>query len=406
MNSEKQVKRINFHHLEVNMAENTCGKVGLARDELLEAVRGKRIALMVNSTAVYNDGKYLIDILHEEGECQIAFVFGMEHGVRCTHQAGERDTVLCDEKTGIPIVDLYNYPERRPPAEMLRDVDAVVYCTQDAGVRHWTFTPWMLYLLDAASEAGCPVLIVDRPNPIGGVAVEGNLCEQKYKNTLLSGFGYPIRHGMTVGELALMYNEERALGLDIKVLRMSGWSREMLYEHTGLLWIRPTPNIHTPRSFLDFAATGLLQSSNLSLGDHTDYVFKFIGKKEFDEERFALELRGRGLSDVIFRPARFLTSTRWEKDVMMECGGVVIDYLDAKNYSPVTAQLHLIDAIAKLYYDCVRLEYKPSWARKRMGTDDIYDRLERGESVLPLIEKWKEDSEEFKKRRAPYLLYK
>ena len=381
------------------------GRVLLAEDSLKAAVRGKKIAMMVNGTAIHNDGRYLMDIIHEEGWCEIAFFLGMEHGVRCNFSAGEKDTVDKDEKTGIPIVNLYEYPERRPPVEKLRQVDAVVYCTQDSGVRHWTFTPWMLYLLDAAAEAGCEVIIVDRPNPIGGNIVEGNLVEEKYLNTLLTGAGYPLRHGMTVGELALMYKDERGLKLDLKVLKMEGWERDMFYSDTGLLWIPPTPNTPVPETFIDFATTGLLQSSNLSLGDHTLVPFKFIGRPELDSEKLSAELNSRGLDDVYFAPKFYVSSTRWEKDIKFPCNGVYTVYRDKYSFLPVRAQLHLIDALAKLYSDVIEFEYKPGWARKRMGTDDIYNYLEKGESPLPLIEKWREDSEIFKARRKPYLLY-
>ena len=382
------------------------GKVLLAEDSLRAAVRGKRIAMMVNGTAIHNDGRLLLDVIADEKWCEISFILGMEHGVRCTFSAGEKDSSDVDEKTGIPILCLYDYPERRPPVSELRSVDAVLFCAQDAGVRHWTFTPWMHYLLDAAAEAGCEVIIVDRPNPIGGVTVEGNLVEEKYLHTLLTGAGYPLRHGMTVGELALMYQAEHNLDLKRTVLKMEGWEREMFYSDTGLLWLPPTPNTPNPETFIDFATTGLLQSSNLSLGDHTLLPFKFIGRPEFSSEELARELNSRGLDDVYFAPRFYMSSTRWEKDVMMPCNGILSVYRDKKSFRPVRAQLHLIDALAKLYSDVISFEYKPGWARKRMGTDDIYDRLESGRSVLDLIDKWSSDSEEFKKRRAPYLIYR
>ena len=347
----------------------------------------------------------LMDTMHEGKWCDIALFLGMEHGVRCNFSAGEKDECRADEKTGIPIVCLYDYPERRPPVSVLRELDAVVYSTQDAGVRHWTFTPWLFYLLDAADEAGCEVIILDRPNPLGGDAVEGNLVEEKYLDTLLTGFGYPLRHGMTVGELATMYKAERGLRVELTVLRMSGWERNMYYSDTGMIWLPPTPNIPIPEAFLDFATTGLMQSSDLSLGDRTSNVFKFIGRPEFDAEVLAAELNSRGLDDVYFAPRFAASSTRWEKDILLPCNGVMTVYRDKYNFRPVRAQLHLMDAIAKLYGDVVNLEYKPFWARKRMGTDDIYDRIETGRSLLDLIPKWENDSAEFRERRRPYLLY-
>ena len=263
----------------------------------------------------------------------------------------------------------------------------------------------MLYLIDAAEEAGCEVIVVDRPNPVGGNIVEGNLVEEKYLNTLLTGAGYPLRHGMTVGEIALMYKDEGGLKLDLTVLKMDGWERDMFYSDTGLLWIPPTPNIPTPESFIDFATTGLLQSSNLSLGDHTQVPFKFVGRPELDGEKLAAELNYRDLDDVYFAPKFYVSSTRWEKDIKFPCQGVYTAYCNKRTFLPVRAQLHLIDALAKLYSDVIDFEYKPGWARKRMGTDDIYNCLESGESPLSLVEKWQEQSELFKARRKPYLLY-
>ena len=381
------------------------GSVVLAEEELFSAIRGKRIAAMINGTAIHNDGRNLIDVIQESKTAVIDFLLGMEHGVRCDKGAGEHDIGSVDKKTGIPIVDLYDYPERRPPISELRRVDAVVYCAQDAGVRHWTFTPWMFYLMDSAAEAGCEVIVVDRPNPIGGELIEGNLVKEKYLDTLLSGFGYPLRHGMTSGELALMYKNERGLDLKLTVLRMNGWERSMFYSDTGLMWVPPTINIPTPESFLDFATVGLLQSSNLSLGDRTNLPFKFIGRPEFDGERLADELNSLGLDDVYFVPRFYMASTRWEKDVLLPCQGVITVIPAKKKYRPIRAGLCLIDTISRLYPDAVDLEYKPSWARRRMGTDDIYDMINNRESVMKLIPKWEGDSLEFERRRKPYLLY-
>jgi len=172
------------------------------------------------------------------------------------------------------------------------------------------------------------------------------------------------------------------------------------------MWVPPTMNIPTPESFLDFLTVGLLQSSNLSLGDRTNLPFKFVGRPEIDGEKLADELNSYGLRDVYFVPKSYMASTRWEKDIILPCNGVITAIPDKKKYRPVRAGLCLIDAIARLYPDVVDLEYKPSWARKRMGTDDIYDMIKRGESVTGLISRWESDSLEFVKRREPYLLYR
>lgn len=381
------------------------GKVILADESLRERIKGKTIALMMNGTAIHNDGRLLMDVIIEEKWATVAFFFGMEHGVRCNFSAGDKDHANVDEKTGIPIVNLYDFPNRRPPVEYLKSVDAVVFCAQDSGVRHWTFTPWMIMLLDSAAKANCEVIIVDRPNPIRGDIVEGNCVEKKYCGTLLTGYGYPLRHGMTIGELAIMYNAENNLGLKLSVLKMDGWTRNMWYDETGLLWLPPTANIPTPDTFLHFATTGLLQGSNMSFGRKTTTPFQFIGLPEFSSEALATELNSRGLSDVFFAPKFYMATTLVDDTKLLPCNGIMTVIADRNTYRAAKTQLHLFDAISMLYYDIVNFEFQKFWARKRMGTDDIYNLLERRESVLSLIDKWELESNQFNIRREKYLLY-
>lgn len=380
-------------------------KVRLAEESLEACVSGKKIALMVNATAVHNDGRLLIDIIAGYKRTEVSFILGMEHGVRCGFSAGERDKESIDTKTGIPILSLYDYPERRPPVSELSRVDAVVYCTQDAGVRHWTFTPWLFYLMDSAEEAGCEVIIVDRPNPIGDT-VEGNLAVEKYKDTLLTGFGYPIRHGMTVGELAKMYKSIKRLDLSLKVLPMDGYRRDMFFADTGLPFIPPTPNVPSPDTFMYFALTGLLQSSNLSLGGRTSFPFRFIGHKDISSDEFSEYLSRANLPDVAFLPYICDSASRWEPENIQRTEGVIAYFYDLKQARPIRAQLYLIDAVRRLYSDIIDLEWKPSWARKRMGTDEIYDLIDRGESVLSLLDVWDEDSKRFREMRDEFLIYR
>jgi len=382
------------------------GRVRLAEDALFEAIKGRKIAMMVNGTAVHNDGRMLMDIIALEKRADVEFFLGMEHGVRCNFIAGKKDEVGIDEKTGIPIVDLYKYPGCVPPADELKKVDAVVYCTQDSGVRHWTFTPWLMLLLDSAAEAGCEVIIVDRPNPIGGNIVEGGTVEEKYQNTLLTGFGYPLRHGMTVGELALMYRAEKKLDVEITVLKAEGWTRDMFYTDTGLMWLPTTVNTPTPDSFLHFCTTGLLQSTNICLGHFSGIPFRFVGRPEFDSEELAAELNSRGLDDVFFAPKFLSTATAFKRDEKLECSGIMTVIADERNYRAVRAQLHIMDALVKLYSDRIEFEYEKYWARKRMGTDDIYTIIENRASVLGIAEKWEKQASEFRERREEYLLYR
>jgi len=386
------------------------GAVTLACDELYARIRGKKIALMMNTTAIDNEGRLLIDAIAEDTETTVAFFFGMEHGVRGNLYAGKANFDPVDVKTGIKIVNLYDYPRFKPPVEWVEKVDAVVFSAQDVGVRHWTYTPWMMELIEACAEADREVIILDRPNPIRGDIVEGTPAEPKYAGThLLSGFEYPLRHGMTIGELALMYNDVKNVGAKVTVLKMKGWKRDMWYDETGLVWVPGSPNMPDTDTPLFFAATGLLQSSTFSLGIGTTTPFEFVGDVGFDGEALARELNSRDLPGIYFIPKYYMAMTyrnpeEGAKRTLELCDGVFMVINDRDLWRPVETQFHIIDAIDKLFRDKVNFEYQRG-ARPRMCTDEICDALKARKSVLPIAEKWKNGAEAFKKAREKYLLY-
>ncbi|MBQ8003773.1 MAG: DUF1343 domain-containing protein [Oscillospiraceae bacterium] len=387
------------------------GAVTLACDELYERIKGKKIALMMNTTAIDNEGNLLIDVIVEKNICEVSFFFGMEHGVRGDLYAGKGTLDPVDAKTGIKIVNLYDYPPRlKPPVEWVEKVDAVVFCAQDVGVRHWTYTPWMMELIESCAEADREVIILDRPNPIGGDTVEGAPAEPKYAGThLLSGFEYPLRHGMTIGELALMYNDVKNIGAQVTVLRMQGWKRDMWYDETGLVWVPGSPNMPDMDTPLFFAATGLLQAANFSLGIGTTTPFEFVGNPDFDGDALARELNSRNLSGIYFIQKYYMAMTYLKPEEgsgreLTLCNGVYMVINDRDAWRPVETQFHIMDALAKLFADKVNFEHH-SLARPRMCTDEICDALKAGESVIQIAEEWKKGAEEFKKAREKYLLY-
>lgn len=384
------------------------GTVTLACEELKEHIAGKRIALMMNTSAIDNEGRLLIDVIVKEKWAEVAFFFGMEHGVRGNLYAGNGDNTDVDDATGVKIISLYPFPGLRPPVELVEQVDAVVFCAQDVGVRHWTYTPWMMTLIDSCAKADREVIVLDRPNPIRGDIVEGAPGEKYVGGHLLSGFDYPLRHGMTVGELALMYNEEKKIGAKLTVLKMKGWKRDMWYDETGLIWLPPSPNMPTVDTALYFAATGLIQSSNISKGLGTTTPFQYIGRPEFSGDTLAEELNSRGLEGVFFVPKYYMASVVLEKGRPSElalCDGVMMVIHDRNNWRPVHTQLNIFDALIKLYPDIIDLEVDTRHARVRMCTDKICDAALRRESLQPVIEEWQQGAEEFMKRREKYLLY-
>ncbi|MBE6589882.1 MAG: DUF1343 domain-containing protein [Ruminococcaceae bacterium] len=386
------------------------GATLLACDELREKIRGKRIALMMNTTALDNEGSLLIDKIVDEKWSEVVFLLGMEHGVRGNLYAAESGIPACDARTGLPVVNLYDYPRLQPPIDRLMEVDAVVFCAQDVGVRHWTYTPWLMLLMDSAAVAGCEVIVLDRPNPIRGDIVEGAPARPPYVGThLLSGFEYPLRHGMTVGELALMYNDLKHVGANLSVLKMRDWKRDMWYEETGLPWVPASPNMPTVDTALYFAATGLMQGADFSLGMGTATPFQYVGDAGLDADLLARELNALELAGVYFLPKYYMASTyrdiyRGERHKPTLCNGVLILINDRNAWRPVETQLYIMDTLCRLFGEKIHMEHHGS-ARIRMCTDEICDAIIRGESLLPIIEHWREEARCFEKARMPYLLY-
>ncbi len=379
-------------------------KVKLATNALRTAIEGKRIALMMNTSAIDNEGRSLIDVIASDWKADVAFFFGMEHGVRGNLYAADSSLDAVDKKTGIPIVNLYDFDEFLPPAEEIAKVEAVVFCAQDTGVRHWTYTPWLLSLMGGAATVGTEVIVLDRPNPIRGDIVEGAPCEHKYEHKkLLTGFPYPLRHGMTVGELAIMYNETANLGCNLTVLQMEGYRRDMWYRDTGLIWMPPSPNIPTDASPLYFAATGLLQASNISYGIGTTTPFQYIGAPWIDGEWLADKLNSLNLPGVFFVSKYYQSRVLTD---MVLCDGVMIVIEDENTFRPVTLQLHIMDILSQKYGKKLDLEVDKVHARCRMGTDKIIDAAQNGTRIADIIPEWERGADEFKKAREKYLLYK
>lgn len=385
------------------------GAVTLACEELRQHIAGKKVALMMNTSAIDNEGRLLLDVIVKGKWAEVPFFFGMEHGVRGNLYAGNGDNTDIDEATGIKIISLYNYKGCVPPVEEIEKVDAVVFCAQDVGVRHWTYTPWMCTLIASCAKAGKECIVLDRPNPIRGDIVEGAPVEKYEGESLLSGFDYPLRHGMTIGEIAHMYNEEKKIGAKLTVLKMRGWRRDMWYDETGLIWLPPSPNMPTLDTALYFAATGLIQTSNICYGIKTTTPFQYIGRPEFSGEAMAEELNSRGLEGVYFVPKYYMGSvamSREKSDVHMElCNGVMMVIHDRNLWRPVLTQLHIIDTIIKLYPHILDLDRGQRYSHVRMGTDKICDLAAAGQSLAPVMEAWAKGAEEFKKRREKYLLY-
>lgn len=385
------------------------GCVRLACEALKARVKGKRIALMMNTTALDNEGRLLIDRIVDEKWADVAFLLGMEHGVRGNLFAGDGKLEMTDSRTGLPIVNLYDYPGCKPPVERLREVDTVVFCAQDVGVRHWTFTPWMMLLIASAADAGCEVIILDRPNPIRGDVVEGApVCDAYAGKHLLSGFAYPLRHGMTAGELALMYNDVKGIHADLTVLQMEGWKRGMWFSETGQPWVPASPNMPTADTALYFSTTGLLQGSNISLGDGSTTPFQYVGAADIDGEKLTNALNAKHLPGICFLQKYYMTIPyaslyRGDRTPVLT-DGVLLLIENRDVFRAVDTQLAIMDTLGELFSDRVDFDHHVA-SRARMGTDAICDALASGKGLSAIADQWRTEAKNFEHARAPYLLY-
>ena len=370
-------------------------------EELRTHTKGKKLALMMNHAALTNEGMSLIDVIYGEWQCDVNFLLGMEHGVRGELQPGVRFENHVDGSTGLPVISLYGFPKLRPPADLVAQVDAVVFCAQDAGIRHFTFTPWMMYCMDAASQVGTEVIVVDRPNPLNGEIVEGGVTQDGYYS-IIGAFSYPLRHGMTIGELALMYNEEHQVGCNLTVIPMENWTRDMWYDQTGLLWTPPSPNLPVLDSVLGFATTGLLQSTTVSFGVGTTTPFTVFGAPWVDGRDLSEKLNDLGFPGVFFLHKYFIPCFGLYQGEV--CSGVAMTYYDRLAYRPVTTALHILAMLARDYSNDFAYRASGGFDR-RAGSSHLREWLEAGCSATEIVQEWRTQAKHFKTKRERFLLY-
>jgi uncharacterized protein YbbC (DUF1343 family) len=359
---------------------------------------GKRVGLITNHTGLTYDGQRTIDVLAKSGKVKLAAIFTPEHGLTGTRD-DEQIASGIDSATGIPIHSLYEGKSRRPSAEMLRGLDALVYDVQDAGTRFYTYPATLGNTMEEAARNHIGYYVLDRPDPIGGNAVEGPLLEAKY----FSFFGYmrmPIQYGLTAGELAQMINGEKKFGLDLHVIAMQGWRRSMYFDETGLEWVEPSPNLRTLTAAILYPGTCLLESTQVSVGRGTDTPFQLVGAPWFESKKIADWLNGLGLPGVRFLARRFRPTAPPYKG--QDCEGVEIELLDRLTFNSVRTGLALLSATLRFHPGKFELDNK---TMRLLGSDDVAARLKRGEDVNAIETAFQPQLREFIKMREQYLLY-
>jgi uncharacterized protein YbbC (DUF1343 family) len=358
-------------------------------------LKGRRVGLVTNHTGVDRDGRSTIDLLHQAEGVKLVALFSPEHGIRGAVDRSVPDGK--DDKTGLPVYSLYG-KRKRPTKEQLQGIDTLVYDIQDIGCRFYTYLTTLGYILETAAEHKLKVVVLDRPNPIGGLVVEGPVLDKK----LESFVGYhslPIRHGMTLGELARLFNAERKIGADLEVIAVEGWHRADLFDRTSLVWINPSPNMRTLAAALLYPGVGLLETTNVSVGRGTDRPFEVLGAPWLDGRRLAASLAGAHLPGVRFVPTRFTPASSVHAG--KECGGVQIFIDDWKQFQSLPVGLTIACHLRKLYPE--------EWQAKRYGVllahPPTLEALQRGDAPEQIVKSWQPELERFRKVRKEYLLY-
>ncbi|HEV2705391.1 MAG TPA: exo-beta-N-acetylmuramidase NamZ domain-containing protein [Pyrinomonadaceae bacterium] len=370
----------------------------LQRDNFKQ-LAGLRIGLITNHTGRDRRGRQTIDVLREappSANVQLVALFAPEHGIRGALDDKVSDAT--DEKTGLPIYSLYG-ESRRPRPEHLKNLQALVFDIQDVGVRFYTYISTLGHVMEEAAKAGIPVFVLDRPNPIGGLDVEGPVADAD-KLTFVSYHTIPVRHGMTVGELARLFNEQRRIGCDLRVVQMENWRRSMWLDATGQMWVNPSPNMRSLTEATLYPGVGLLETTNLSVGRGTDTPFELVGAPWLDGQKFAQYLNGRKLPGVRFVPIRFTPRASVFKGE--ECSGVNIIVTDRAQFRPVETGIEMAVALRKLY----AAEWKVNDYLRLLANADTLERLKRGEATEELMRAWQPRLEEFRRARANVLLYR
>jgi uncharacterized protein YbbC (DUF1343 family)/CubicO group peptidase (beta-lactamase class C family) len=356
---------------------------------------GLRIGLVTNQTGRNRAGRSTIDVLFKAPGVKLLALFSPEHGIRGL--ADEKVSDTKDEQTGLPIYSLYG-ETRRPKPEQLKDLDALVYDIQDVGVRFYTYISTLGYVMEEAGKARLPIFVLDRPNPINGRDVEGPIADAD-KLSFTAYHTLPVRNGMTIGELAGLYNDERHIGADLRVIKMEGWRRAMWFDATGLVWINPSPNMRSLTEAALYPGVGLLETTNLSVGRGTDTPFEVIGAPWLDGQKLASYLNARRIAGVRFIPIRFTPRSSVFKNE--GCGGINVAITDRSTFQSVFTGIEIAVALHSLFPDTWKVD---GYSHLLVNADTL-ERLKRGESVEEIVRSWATSLDNFRRTRSKYLLY-
>jgi uncharacterized protein YbbC (DUF1343 family) len=385
----------------------------LLRDSV-HLVAGRRVGLVTNHTGIYRQPgggeasgaargpATTIDALFAAPDVELVGLFAPEHGIRGEEEAGSHIDSSVDERTGVPIHSLYG-ETLRPTPEMLDGIEALVFDMQDVGARYYTYASTMAYAMEAAGAQGIPFIVLDRPNPIRGDVIQGTVLDPDYA-TFVGLYPVPMRHGMTVGELARMFVGAFDVDVDLRVVPVEGWRREMTFDQTGLPWVAPSPNIPDLRSALAYPGTCLFEGTPLSVGRGTGRAFQWVGAPWLDGVDLAERLNTYGIEGVRFEAASFTPSAPGDgKFDGEQVHGVRLVAQSTTYDAPRAAVAMLVETFAA---SGDRWSWRESHFDRLAGTDALRLGIEAGMSADELTGGWDAQLAEFDRFRAPYLLYR
>ncbi|MFC4751836.1 exo-beta-N-acetylmuramidase NamZ domain-containing protein [Exiguobacterium profundum] len=379
-------------------------KVELGVDRLMEnpeILKGKRVGLITNPTGINAERTSIVDLFDQSDDFELTALYGPEHGVRGDAQAGSTVSSYIDDVTGLPVYSLYG-ATKKPTPEMLQDVDVLVFDIQDVGTRYYTYIYTMAYAMEAAAENGIPFVVLDRPNPQGGLRVDGPVLDPDY-SSFIGLYPIPLKHGMTVGELARLFNTEYQIQADLEVVKMKGWKRSMMYEDTGLPFVMPSPNMPTTDTVNVYPATGLFEGTNLSEGRGTTKPFQLIGAPYIKAHEYANELNGLDLPGVAFRAASFTPT--FSKHAGKLTHGVEVYVTDPARFESTRTGIAMIQMAHSMYPDDFEF-LANDFITKLTGNAYVKDMILEGAPLEDILTKIEDERDAFLPIRKEYLLYK
>jgi uncharacterized protein YbbC (DUF1343 family) len=369
---------------------------------------GKRIAIVANPSSINSEYQSIVDVFYAEKRWQLAALFGPEHGLRGEMQDQELCETYRDSLTNLPVFSLYGQ-HLKPEPRMLENIDAVVFDMQDVGSRYYTFIYTLSYVMEVCGSREIPVFVLDRPNPINGVDVEGPVLEAGYES-FVGRFPIPIRHGMTIGELALFFRHECGIDCSVEVIRSDGWRRSDFFDQTGLPWVLPSPNMPTPDTALVYPGMCLLEGTNVSEGRGTTRPFEIFGAPWIHPYLLVEKMREFNLDGVTLRPLYFKPTFNKFKGEL--CGGAQIHVTDQKIFRPVKFGLSLIALLRQEFGDNFQWKNPPyEFVTDRMpidillGNSWIRKELEAGIDPDRIEGMWQNRLNDFSRKRQDHLLY-